>query len=63
VIDVVVFAEGQPVFVDAGAPTYTAQTFSAKRYEHWAFQSGFHNLPTINGVIPEGILTTGRAMS
>lgn len=46
-----VFANGQPVFVDAGAPTYTAQTFSSKRYEHWAFQSGYHNVPTINGVM------------
>ncbi|HEY5913646.1 MAG TPA: heparinase II/III family protein [Verrucomicrobiae bacterium] len=46
-----VFANGQPVFVDAGAPTYTAQTFSSKRYDHWAFQSAFHNLPTINGVM------------
>jgi hypothetical protein len=49
--NVLVFADGQPVFVDAGAPTYTAQTFSAKRYDHWAFQSAFHNLPTINGVM------------
>jgi hypothetical protein len=49
--NVLVFADGQPVFVDAGAPTYTAQTFSSKRYEHWAFQSAFHNLPTINGVM------------
>ncbi len=46
-----VFADGQPVFVDPGAPTYTAQTFSAKRYDIWAFQSAFHNLPTINGVM------------
>jgi hypothetical protein len=46
-----VFANGQPVFVDAGAPTYTAQTFSSKRYDHWAFQSAFHNVPTINGVM------------
>ena len=46
-----VFVNGQPVFVDAGAPTYTAQTFSARRYDHWAFQSAFHNLPTINGVM------------
>jgi hypothetical protein len=46
-----VFADGQPIFVDAGAPTYTAQTFSAKRYDHWAFQSAYHNLPTINGVM------------
>ena len=46
-----VFADGQPVLVDPGAPTYTAQTFSARRYDIWAFQSGFHNLPTINGVM------------
>jgi hypothetical protein len=49
--NILVFADGQPVFVDAGAPTYTAQTFSSKRYDHWAFQSAFHNLPTINGVM------------
>lgn len=51
-----VFADGHPVIVDAGAPTYTAQTFSAKRYDIWAFQSAFHNLPTINGVMQ----TAGR---
>ncbi|MEK7677484.1 MAG: heparinase II/III family protein, partial [Verrucomicrobiota bacterium] len=49
--NVLVFADGQPVFVDAGAPTYTAQTFSSKRYDHWAFQSAFHNVPTINAVM------------
>ncbi|MBP8261359.1 MAG: heparinase II/III family protein, partial [Verrucomicrobia bacterium] len=32
-------------------PTYTAATFSSKRYEHWAFQSQYHNVPTINGVM------------
>ena len=49
--NVLVFVDGQPVFIDAGAPTYTAQTFSARRYENWAFQSAFHNVPTINGVM------------
>jgi hypothetical protein len=49
--NVLIFANGLPVFVDAGAPTYTAQTFSSKRYDHWAFQSAFHNVPTINGVM------------
>jgi hypothetical protein len=49
--NVLFFANGQPVLVDAGAPTYTAQTFSSKRYDHWAFQSAFHNVPTINGVM------------
>jgi hypothetical protein len=31
--------------------SYTAKTFSSKRYEIWTMQSAFHNLPTINGVM------------
>jgi hypothetical protein len=46
----VIFADGQPVVIDIGRPTYKRQTFSSRRYEIWAFQSGYHNLPTINGV-------------
>jgi hypothetical protein len=46
----VVFADGHPVLIDLGAPTYTAKTFSARRYEIPAMQSAYHNLPTINGV-------------
>jgi hypothetical protein len=45
----IVFADGHPVLVDLGAPTYTAKTFSARRYEIPAMQSSWHNLPTING--------------
>lgn len=54
-----VFAQGQPVFVDIGAPVYTAQTFSGRRYKIWAFQSDFHNLPTINGAMQ----SNGRAFA
>jgi hypothetical protein len=43
------FADGRPVFIDLGAPTYTARTFSGRRYEIPAMQSAWHNLPTING--------------
>jgi hypothetical protein len=46
----VIFADGKPMLIDIGRPTYRRQTFSSRRYEIWAFQSGFHNLPTINGV-------------
>src|SRR5690606_39225203 len=28
----------------------TAKTFSADRYEIWTMQSGFHNVPKVNGV-------------
>ena len=55
--NVIVFVDGVPVLVDAGRPTYTAQTFSGKRYEIWAMQSAFHNLPAVNGVMQEA----GRA--
>ena len=52
----VVYANGNPVFVDAGVGSYTAQTFSNRRYELWNMQSVWHNCPTINGVMQkEGI--------
>ena len=52
----IVYANGTPVFVDAGVGSYTAQTFSSRRYELWNMQSGWHNCPTINGVMQkEGI--------
>jgi phage baseplate assembly protein gpV len=47
----IVFADGEPVLIDAGRPTYTSQTFSGRRYEIWAMQSAYHNLPTVNGVM------------
>jgi hypothetical protein len=47
----VVYADGQPVLIDVGVETYTAKTFSPRRYEIWTMQSAFHNLPTINGVM------------
>lgn len=38
-----------PVFVDAGVGTYTKTTFGKDRYTIWSMQSGWHNLPAING--------------
>ena len=45
----VLYADGRPIIVDVGRPTYTRQTFSRDRYKIWAMQSDYHNLPTING--------------
>lgn len=45
-----IYVEGQPCLIDAGVETYTAKTFSEKRYEIWTMRSSYHNLPTINGV-------------
>ena len=47
----IVYADGRPVLIDIGVETYTAKTFSSRRYEIWTMQSGFHNLPTVNGVM------------
>ena len=48
--NVIVFADGRPVLVDAGVEEYTSKTFSARRYEIWTMQSAWHNLPAVNGV-------------
>ena len=47
----ILYADGYPVLIDVGVETYTAKTFSSKRYEIWTMQSAFHNLPTINGMM------------
>lgn len=45
----IVYYQGKPILIDAGVGTYTAKTFSNKRYEIWNVQSQWHNTPTING--------------
>ncbi|MBI5831787.1 MAG: heparinase II/III family protein [Armatimonadetes bacterium] len=46
----IVFQHGQPAIIDLGVETYTAHTFSPRRYEIWTMQSAWHNLPTLGGV-------------
>ncbi|MCC5931659.1 MAG: heparinase II/III family protein [Cyclobacteriaceae bacterium] len=46
----VLYYNGKPAFIDIGRETYTAKTFSSRRYEIWTMQSQYHNLPKINGV-------------
>ena len=45
-----VYIDGEPLLIDPGVGEYTAKTFSKQRYEIWTMQSGYHNLPQINGV-------------
>ena len=45
----VVYADCEPLFIDPAVGEYTAKTFSNSRYEIWTMQSGYHNLPQING--------------
>ncbi|MDF2613201.1 MAG: heparinase [Clostridia bacterium] len=45
----VIYIDGEPMVVDVGVETYTKKTFGEDRYDIWTMQSGYHNLPTING--------------
>jgi hypothetical protein len=47
---IVVFLDAEPLLVDAGVGPYTRATFSHERYTIWTMQSGWHNVPVINGV-------------
>lgn len=47
--DFIVYADGEPVIVDAGRGNYTARTFSSRRYELWFTRSEYHNVPIVNG--------------
>ncbi|WP_432245226.1 heparinase [Arthrobacter sp. G.S.26] len=46
---VVVAVDGVPLLVDAGQPTYTAQTFGPDRYSIRAMQSAWHSVPAPAG--------------
>ncbi|WP_180272018.1 heparinase II/III domain-containing protein [Actinomyces ruminis] len=39
--------DGIPVVIDLGQPTYTALSFSPRRYEIWTNRSGWHSVPVI----------------
>ncbi|SDQ62736.1 Heparinase II/III-like protein [Pseudarthrobacter chlorophenolicus] len=47
---VVVAVDGVPLLVDAGQPTYTAQTFGPDRYGIRAMQSKWHSVPAPFGL-------------
>src|SRR5699024_3736575 len=44
-----VAVDSAPVLIDLGQPTYTALTFTDRRYEIWTMTSSWHNLPEIRG--------------
>ncbi len=46
----IMWSNNIPLLIDAGKTVYTKDTFSKNRYKIWTMQSGWHNLPTINGV-------------
>ncbi len=46
----VMYYDGKPCLIDLGREEYNAKTFSSRRYEIWTMQSGYHNIPIINGI-------------
>ncbi|SCB61079.1 Heparinase II/III-like protein [Rhizobium aethiopicum] len=50
---ITLYKNGRPLLIDVGVETYTAKTFSPRRYEIWTMQSAYHNLPTFSGVMQE----------
>lgn len=46
----VLYRDGQPFIVDMGVGSYTAKTFSERRYEILTMRSIAHNIPTIEGI-------------
>lgn len=46
----IAYLDGAPLFIDVGVETYTARLFSARRYEIWAVQSSYHNLPEVREI-------------
>lgn len=49
VANFLLFADGKPVIVEIGKPTYTRDVFSENRYNVFPINSTWHNLPIING--------------
>ncbi len=46
----ILHVNGQPFITEIGAPEYTKEFFSARRYEHLAARALGHSLPIVNGV-------------
>ncbi|MBE6609943.1 MAG: hypothetical protein E7634_04685 [Ruminococcaceae bacterium] len=49
--NIIVFADGNPMFIDAGSGKYTRRTFSGERYTIWAMSSDYHNCATFNDIV------------
>lgn len=45
----VVYLDGRPIVIDVGVKEYSKDSFSDRRYDIWAMQSAYHNVPLING--------------
>jgi len=46
---VTLYKNNKPFLIDLGVETYTAKTFSERRYEIWTMRSLYHNVPSFVG--------------
>ena len=46
----IVYADGSPIFIDAGVGEYTKRTFGKDRYTIWSMCSEYHNTASFSGV-------------
>ena len=51
--NLVVFSDGQPIFIDVGAGEYTKRYFGAERYDVWFTRSDYHNCASFNGAVQQ----------
>ncbi len=45
----ILYGRKAPLLIDPGVGDYTRETFNEMRYTIWTMQSGWHNLPSVNG--------------
>lgn len=48
--NIVCYFNGYPILIDVGVGVYSKESFGENRYDIWTMQSGYHNLPDINGI-------------
>lgn len=49
--NVILFVDNNPILIDAGVATYTADTFGPNRFKIWSMRSDWHNCPSPNSVL------------
>ena len=49
--EVILFVDNNPVLIDVGVATYTADTFGPNRFKLWSMRSDWHNCPSPNSVL------------
>ena len=49
--EVILFVDNNPILVDVGVATYTADTFGPNRFKIWSMRSDWHSCPSPNSVL------------